>query len=119
MHQEKIQVSPLGDSQCWLPPDPPDPPDLQEGSKHSAPTLQGGSNVVTCPQGGQGGQGGVTTSLPQEGNAYFFLMLPCMAHVIQLFLGAFMKELRIKIKDEKMPAGFKDTYINKVMGLEK
>jgi len=42
-----------------------------------------------------------------------------MAHVIQLILGAFMKELRIKIKDEKMPAGFKDTYINKVMGLEK
>src|SRR5712691_8457284 len=28
LHQEKIQVSPLGDSQCWLPPDPPDPPDL-------------------------------------------------------------------------------------------
>src|SRR5260221_13847201 len=75
MHQEKIQVSPLGDSQCWLPPDPPDPPDLQEGSKHSAPTLQGGSDVVTCPQGGQGGQGGETTSLPQEGNAYFFLMV--------------------------------------------
>ena len=45
--------------------------------------------------------------------------IPCMAHVIQLILGAFMKELRIKIKDEKMPAGFKDTYINKVMGLEK
>src|SRR5258706_215487 len=74
IHQEKIQVSPLGDSQCWLPPDPPDPPDLQEGSKHSAPTLQGGSDVVTCPQGGQGGQGGETMSLPQEGNAYFFLM---------------------------------------------
>src|SRR5258708_38856014 len=74
LHQEKIQVSPLGDSQCWLPPDPPGPPDLQEGSKHSAPTLQGGSDVVTCPQGGQGGQGGETMSLPQEGNAYFFLM---------------------------------------------
>ena len=65
----------MGDSQCWLPPDSPGPPDLLEGSKHSAPTLQGGSDVVTCPQGGQGGQGGEATSLPQEGNAYFFLML--------------------------------------------
>jgi len=42
-----------------------------------------------------------------------------MAHVIQLILGAFMKELKIKIKDEKIPSDFKDTYINKVKELEK
>jgi hypothetical protein len=43
----------------------------------------------------------------------------CMARVIQLIFGAFMKELRIKIKNKKMPLGFKDTYINKVRGLQK
>jgi hypothetical protein len=45
--------------------------------------------------------------------------IPCMAHVIQLILGEYMKELKIKIMDDKIPAGFKDTYIKKVKGREK
>jgi hypothetical protein len=45
--------------------------------------------------------------------------IPCMAHVVQLILGAFMKELKIKVKEEKMPSGFKDTYIDKIRNMDR
>ena len=45
--------------------------------------------------------------------------IQCMAHVVQLILSTFMKELRIKVKDEKMPAVFKEKYIEKVQNMDR
>jgi hypothetical protein len=43
----------------------------------------------------------------------------CMAHVMQLILSTFMKELKIKVKDEKMPSEFKEKYIEKVQNMDR
>src|SRR5437588_4604079 len=42
----------------------------------------------------------------------------CMAHVVQLILGAFMSSIKVKSKDGHMPSGFKADYIDKVMRLD-
>jgi hypothetical protein len=44
--------------------------------------------------------------------------IPCIAHISQLILGAFMKELEIMINGEKMPSCVKDTSIDKVKAQE-
>ena len=44
--------------------------------------------------------------------------IPCMAHVVQLVLGAFMDHLKIKSKGENVPANFKESYVNKVASME-
>ena len=44
--------------------------------------------------------------------------IPCMAHVVQLILGAFMSSIKVKSKDGHMPSGFKADYIDKVMRLD-
>jgi len=43
----------------------------------------------------------------------------CMAHVVQLILGAFMSSIKVKSRDADMPSGFKAGYIEKVMRLDK
>ena len=43
----------------------------------------------------------------------------CMAHVVQLILSTFMKELKIKVKDGKMPSEFKEKYIEKVQNMDR
>ena len=45
--------------------------------------------------------------------------IQCMAHVVQLILSTFMKDLKIKVKDEKMPAEFKEKYIEKVQNMDR
>jgi hypothetical protein len=44
--------------------------------------------------------------------------IPCMAHVVQLILGAFMEELKIKSKGDKIPSMFKESYVEKVNSME-
>jgi len=44
--------------------------------------------------------------------------IPCMAHVVQLILGAFMSSIKVKSWDGHMPSGFKAGYIEKVMRLD-
>ena len=44
--------------------------------------------------------------------------IPCMAHVVQLILGAFMSSVKMKSRDGHMPCGFKAGYIEKVMRLD-
>ena len=44
--------------------------------------------------------------------------IPCMAHVVQLILGAFMSTITMKLRDSHMPCGFKAGYIEKVMRLD-
>jgi hypothetical protein len=44
--------------------------------------------------------------------------IPCMAHVVQLILGAFMSSIKVKSRDGHMPSGFKAGYIEKVMRLD-
>jgi len=44
--------------------------------------------------------------------------IPCMAHVVQLILGAFMSSIKVKSRDGHMPSGFKADYIEKVMRLD-
>jgi len=44
--------------------------------------------------------------------------IPCMAHVVQLILGAFMDHLKIKSKGESMPSNFKESYVGKVASME-
>jgi hypothetical protein len=44
--------------------------------------------------------------------------IPCMAHVVQLILGAFMDHLKIKSKGDKVPETFKETYVEKVASME-
>jgi len=44
--------------------------------------------------------------------------IPCMAHVVQLILGAFMSSIKVKSRDGHMPSGFKAGYIEKVMTLD-
>ena len=41
-----------------------------------------------------------------------------MAYVVQLILGAFMDELKIKSKGDKMPSMFKESYVEKVTSME-
>jgi len=41
--------------------------------------------------------------------------IPCMAHVVQLILGAFISSIKVKSRDGHMPSGFKASYIEKVM----
>jgi len=41
--------------------------------------------------------------------------IPCMAHVIQLILGAFMSSIKVESQDGHMPSGLKSGYIEKVM----
>jgi len=40
--------------------------------------------------------------------------IPCMAHVIQLILRAFMSSIKVQSRDGHMPSGFKAKYIDKV-----
>jgi len=44
--------------------------------------------------------------------------IPCMAHVVQLILRAFMSSIKVKSWDGYMPSGFKAGYIEKVMRLD-
>jgi len=44
--------------------------------------------------------------------------IPCMAHVVQLILGAFMSSIKVKSRDGHMPSGFKAGYIAKVRRLD-
>jgi len=44
--------------------------------------------------------------------------IPCMGHVVQLILGAFMSSIKVKSRDGHMPSGFKAGYIEKVMRLD-
>jgi len=44
--------------------------------------------------------------------------IPCMAHVVQLILRAFMSSIKVKSRDGHMPSGFKAGYIKKVMRLD-
>jgi len=44
--------------------------------------------------------------------------IPCMAHVFQLILGAFMSSIKVKSRDGHMPSGFKAGYIEKAMRLD-
>ena len=44
--------------------------------------------------------------------------IPCMAHVVQLILGAFIDHLKIKSKGENMPSNFKESYVEKVASME-
>ena len=44
--------------------------------------------------------------------------IPCMAHIIQLILGAFMSSIKVKSKDGHMPSGFKADYLEKVIRLD-
>ena len=44
--------------------------------------------------------------------------IPCMAHIIQLILGAFMSSIEVKSKDDHMPSGFKADYLEKVIRLD-
>jgi len=44
--------------------------------------------------------------------------IPCMAHVVQLILGAFISSITVKSRDSHMPSGFKAGYIEKVMRLD-
>jgi hypothetical protein len=44
--------------------------------------------------------------------------IPCMAHVVQLILGAFMDHLKIKSKGENVPSNFKESYVDKVASME-
>jgi len=44
--------------------------------------------------------------------------IPCMAHVIQLILGAFMSSIKVQSRDGHMPSGFKANYIDKVTRLD-
>ena len=44
--------------------------------------------------------------------------IPCMAHIVQLILGAFMGSIKVKSKDGDMPSGFKTDYIYKVIRLD-
>lgn len=44
--------------------------------------------------------------------------IPCMAHVVQLILGAFMDHLKIKTKGEVVPSSFKESYVEKVASME-
>jgi len=41
--------------------------------------------------------------------------IPCMAHGVQLILGAFMSSIKVKSRDGHMPSGFRAGYIKKVM----
>jgi len=43
---------------------------------------------------------------------------PCMAHVIQLILRAFMSLIKGESRDGHMPSGFKAGYIEKVLRLD-
>jgi len=43
--------------------------------------------------------------------------IPCMAHVVQLVLGAFMSSIKVKSRDGPMPLGFKAGSIAMVMRL--
>ena len=45
--------------------------------------------------------------------------IPCMAHVVQLILGAFMSSIKVKSRDRHMLSGFKANYIEKVTRLHK
>jgi len=44
--------------------------------------------------------------------------IPCMAHVVQLILAAFMRSIKVKSRDGHMRSGFKAGYIAKVMRLD-
>jgi len=44
--------------------------------------------------------------------------IPCMAHVVQHILGAFMSSIKVQSRDGHMPSGFKAGYIEKVMTLD-
>ena len=44
--------------------------------------------------------------------------IQCMAHVVQLILGAFMDHLKIKSKGENVPSNFKESYVEKVASME-
>ena len=44
--------------------------------------------------------------------------IPCMAHVVQLILAAFMRKLQVSSKDGQMPSAFKESYIEKVTGMK-
>jgi len=44
--------------------------------------------------------------------------IPCMAHVVQLILCAFMSSIKGKSRDGHIPSGFKAGYIEKVMRLD-
>jgi len=44
--------------------------------------------------------------------------IPCMAHVVQLILSAFMSSIKVKSRNAHMPSGFKAGYIEKVMRLD-
>jgi len=44
--------------------------------------------------------------------------VPCIAHVVQLILGALMSSIKVKFGDGHMPSGFKADYIEKVMRLD-
>jgi len=43
--------------------------------------------------------------------------IPCLAHVVQLILGAFVTSIKVKARDGHMLSGFKACYIAKVMRL--
>jgi len=44
--------------------------------------------------------------------------MPCMAHVVQLILGAFMSSIKVKSRDGHMRSGFNAGYVEKVMRLD-
>ena len=44
--------------------------------------------------------------------------IPCMGHVVQLILGAFMSSIQVQSPDGHMPPGYKACYIEQVMRLD-
>ena len=44
--------------------------------------------------------------------------IPCMGHVVQRILGAFMSSIKVKSRDGHMPSGFKAGSIETVMRLD-
>jgi len=67
------------------------------------------------------------TLTPALNNAWSLLLvewcqvqndIPCMAHVVQLILGAFMSLTKVKSRDGHMSCGFKAGYIEKIMRLD-
>jgi len=44
--------------------------------------------------------------------------IPCLAHVIELILGAFMSSIKVQSSDGHMPSAFQANYIDKVTRLD-
>jgi len=101
-------------------------------SSHTGANMTGIINEVIARYGIQDRILGFTTDSPSNNqmltealnNAWSLLSvewcqlenhIPCMAHGVQLILGAFMSSIKVKSRDGHMPSGFRAGYIEKVM----